>query len=98
MERFKKALWLFAALCCIGAFAFIAFARPGYADTPRPASWPSEVTLPAGRKLVTVTWLCYQACEPWAVTRPMRTGEVPETYAFTNGRETIVYREAAPSR
>lgn len=86
-----------AILALVGA-AWFAVVRPTMAQTATASAWPSEVTLPAGRKLVSVAWLCYQACEPWVVTRPMRAGETVESYSFTNGRETIVYRETAPAR
>lgn len=62
------------------------------------AAWPAEVSLPAGRKLVSVSWLCHSGCEPWFVTRTMRAGEAAESYTLSNGRDSIVVRETAPSR
>lgn len=99
-KRDKKRFWPYAALAVVGMLALCLGLEAGSAraDPPQRTSWPSEVQLPAGRKLVNVSWLCYQACEPWVVTRPMRAGEAAESYTFTNGRETVVYREAAASR
>jgi hypothetical protein len=36
-------------------------------------------TLPAGRKLINVTW---KGDSLWFITRPMKAGEEPETYEF----------------
>lgn len=76
----------------------VAHAETGTRPAPAQTAWPSELALPAGRKLVDVTWLCFNACEPWTVTRAMRAGETAETYSFSNGRDTIVIRETPPSR
>lgn len=41
------------------------------------------VELPPNEKLVTVTWKTTDGSHSfWYLTRPMRTGEVPETYKF----------------
>jgi len=40
----------------------------------------STETLPAGQKLVTVTW---KDSSLWMLTRPMKDGEQPETYDFS---------------
>jgi hypothetical protein len=71
-----------------------------FAETPAAggSTWPTEIVLPAGRKLVNVTWLCHAACEPWTVTRPGKAGETPESYSFTNGRDSITVRETPVSR
>lgn len=37
------------------------------------------INLPAGQKLVTVTW---KGENLWYITRPMRQDELPETYKF----------------
>ncbi len=37
------------------------------------------VDLPVGEKLVTATW---KEANLWYLTRPMRSGEVPENYTF----------------
>lgn len=106
MDRNRKMFWLYASLAFIGFFALVLFSGPGgrtlfsgtaRAETPRASSWPSEVVLPAGQKLVTVSWLCHAACEPWTVTRPMKPGESAETYAFSNGTDTIRVRETSPA-
>lgn len=39
----------------------------------------TDVVLPAGQKLVTVTW---KEASLWYLTRPMHEGEVPELYTF----------------
>ena len=43
--------------------------------------WGGEMTInvPAGQKLVNVTW---KETEVWILTRPMRANEIPETYSF----------------
>ena len=47
----------------------------------RARSWGGEMTIavPAGQKLVNVTW---KETEVWILTRPMRVDETPETYSF----------------
>jgi hypothetical protein len=40
----------------------------------------AKVELEKGQKLVTVTWK--EGSNLWYLTRPMREGEVPQTYAF----------------
>lgn len=39
----------------------------------------TTMTLPKGQKLITVTW---KNADFWYLSRPMREGEVPETYEF----------------
>lgn len=81
-----------------GGISSVARAETGSRPATAQSASPAELVLPAGRKLVEVTWLCYSACEPWTVTRAMRAGESAESYAFSNGRDTVVIRETAPSR
>lgn len=107
MERNrKKMFWLYASLAFIGFFALIFFSKEegralfggtARAETPSRSSWPSELVLPAGQKLVGVSWLCHAACEPWTVTRPMKAGESAESYSFSNGTDAIRVRETPPS-
>lgn len=107
MRRDKKLFWTYAALAFAGLFLLVLFNGPAArsffggtarAETARTSSWPAEIALPAGQKLVGVSWLCHAACEPWTATRPMRAGESAETYSFSNGAETIRVRETPPSR
>jgi hypothetical protein len=81
-----------------GGISSVARAETGSRPATTQSAWSAELVLPAGRKLVEVTWLCFGVCEPWTVTRAMRSGESAESYAFSNGRDTIVIRETAPSR
>lgn len=105
MRKYLYALFLLpvaglaaGAFVASGGISSVAHAETGTRPASTQSVWPAELVLPAGRKLVEVTWLCYGACEPWTVTRAMRAGESAESYAFSNGRDTIVIRETAPSR
>ena len=50
-------------------------------ENERVKTWGGEgtINLPQGRKLVTVTW---KETEIWYLTRPMKEGDVAETYKF----------------
>lgn len=66
-------------ICAIWALAIVAL---GCTENSRARSWGGtmRMELPAGQKLVNITWK-----EPnsiWALTRPMRSEETPETYTF----------------
>ncbi|HTM68198.1 MAG TPA: hypothetical protein VL426_02760 [Candidatus Binatia bacterium] len=101
MDRNRKMFWLYSAIAFVGFAALVYFSRADFgtarAETPRASSWPSELVLPAGQKLVGVSWLCHAACEPWTATRPMKPGETAESYAFSNGTDSIRVRETPPS-
>ena len=106
MDRNRKMFWLYSSLALVGLFALIFFIGPARemfgsgtarAETPRTSSWPAELVLPAGQKLVGVSWLCHAACEPWTATRPMKSGETAESYSFSNGTDVIRVRETPPS-
>lgn len=65
------------ALLLIGILAFL----PACTQNQRAKKWggTATVTLPAGQKLVNVTWKTDQI---WYLTRPMKEGEKPETLTF----------------
>lgn len=54
------------------------------------------VNLPPGQKLVVATW---KEASLWYLTRPIRSGETPETYTFQENSEfgviegTVVFNE-----
>lgn len=50
-------------------------------ENVRVKTWGGEgtINLPQGRKLVTVTW---KETQIWYLTRPMKEGDVAETYQF----------------
>ncbi len=52
----------------------------------RAFTWGGKLTidLPANQKLVIATW---KDANLWYLTRPMRAGEVPETYTFKEKSE-----------
>lgn len=68
----KKTLF---ALSLIATLALM-----GCTQTQRAKDWggKAEMTLPAGQKLVTVSW---EGHHLWTLTRPMRTNETAETYS-----------------
>lgn len=57
--------------------------RTAHADGKDP---PTQLTLPAGKKLVDMSWRCFgdYPCAPFTLTRAMRKDEAPETYTFSS--------------
>ena len=56
-----------------------------------------EIALPAGQKLISVSWRCFAACDLWPLTRAMYKQEWPQTYTFSNQNgETYRIKESAP--
>lgn len=53
----------------------------GCTENARAKNWggTSKIELPAGQKLINVTW---KDAEIWYLTRQMRSDEKPETYTF----------------
>ena len=49
-------------------------------DMARRYGGTAKVKLEKGQKLITATWK--EGSQLWYLTRPMREGEEPETYAF----------------
>jgi len=74
-KEMKKLLF---ALVCICSLVFIT----GCTEQERAKDFggATTVTLPKGQKLVNVTWK--QEGNLWYLVRPMRAGEVAETYQF----------------
>jgi hypothetical protein len=64
----------FLAILALTAFC-------GCTQQERAKAWggTATTTLPPGEKLVVVTW---KETNLWYLTRPMKEGEVPETYTF----------------
>lgn len=85
----KEALkWSYALVVVVGtvvAFDALYGRRHGtaFADEARTST---EIRLPAGQKLVGMSWHCFgdYPCAPFTLTRAMRKDEVPESYAFSN--------------
>jgi len=85
----------------VGLFLIVLFmaVSVGCTEKQRARQWggSSTVTLNAGQKLVVATW---KETDLWLLTRPMREGEVAETYQFSEdsswgvmeGSVTIVER------
>lgn len=63
------------------AVGLIGLSVIGCTANQRAKNWggEAEMELPAGEKLVNVTW---KDAELWYLTRPMRADETPETYTF----------------
>jgi len=76
MKNFKKGKIFLALVIMCGALVFASCTK-----NTRARAWGGEMTIsvPAGQKLVNVTW---KENDVWILTRPMRTDESPETYSF----------------
>lgn len=87
------------AVLTVAIIAWLASERStAHADTRADA--PAELALPAGRKLVDLSWRCYgdYPCRPYMLTRAMRKDETPETYGLSSpygdAPETYVIKES----
>ena len=80
--KFFDAMRCNAKFLCV-LFVFVAV---GCTQNSRARSWggTAKQNLPAGQKLVTVTW---KAADMWILTRPMRAEEIAETYTFNESSE-----------
>lgn len=75
-------------------------ALSGCTEQERARNWGGTTTedLPAGERLVLVTW---KEDHLWILTRPLREGETPETYTFRESSSwgmmqgTVTIRERA---
>jgi hypothetical protein len=61
--------------------SLVAISLASCTENSKAKNWggTAYLTLPAGQKLVNVTW---KDAELWYITRPMRKDEFPETYTF----------------
>ena len=61
--------------------SLVAISLASCTENSKAKNWggTAHLTLPAGQKLVNVTW---KDAELWYITRPMRKDESPETYTF----------------
>ena len=62
-------------------FVWLLGSMVGCTEKQRAKKWGGKVTikLECGQKLFDVTW---KESSLWYATRPMKSGEVPETYSF----------------
>jgi len=80
------------------ALVGVALLAGGCTEQQRAKNWGGTATidLPAGKKLVTVTW---KGDEIWFLTRDMRAGDRAETYEFSENSSwgfmegTVVIKE-----
>jgi hypothetical protein len=65
----------------LSIFILLAIALAACTENSRVKTWGGEgtINLPAGRKLVNVTW---KETQIWYLTRPMNSSDVAETYQF----------------
>lgn len=71
----KRIIFILILILAVSVFA------SSCTENSRAKSWggTAKITLPAGQKLVNVTW---KDANLWYMTRPMRADEVAETYSF----------------
>jgi hypothetical protein len=65
---------------CIALFGSVVFSGCTAQERARSFGGTAEVKLPAGRKLITVT---FKETDIWYLTRAAKPDEKPETYEFT---------------
>ena len=71
------------AFITVISFSVAAFSACTQQDMARHYGGTAKMNLEKGQKLVTVTWKDGGlGGQLWYLTRPMREGEVPETYSF----------------
>jgi hypothetical protein len=65
----------------LSIFIVLALSLAACTENARVKSWGGDgtITLPAGRKLVNITW---KETQIWYLTRPMNSTDVAETYQF----------------
>ena len=65
----------------LSIFILLAISLASCTENARVKSWGGDgtITLPAGRKLVNITW---KETQIWYLTRPMNSTDVAETYQF----------------
>lgn len=73
MKKFFTMLGLFLIATMLSTSCTDNIRVKGYGGT-------ATIDLPVGQKLVNVTW---KNADLWILTRPARTGELPETYSFS---------------
>jgi len=65
----------------ISIFILLAISLVACTENARVKNWGGDgtINLPAGRKLVNITW---KETQIWYLTRPMNSNDVAETYQF----------------
>lgn len=65
----------------LSIFILLALSLAACTENERVKSWGGDgtINLPAGRKLVNITW---KETQIWYLTRPMNSTDVAETYQF----------------
>ena len=65
----------------LSIFILLALSLAACTENARVKSWGGDgtINLPAGRKLVNITW---KETQIWYLTRPMNSTDVAETYQF----------------
>lgn len=76
---------IFVSLIILSIFMF-----SGCTDKTIAREWGGSTTLelPAGEKLIEITW---KDANLWYLTRPMRDDEFPETYTFQEDSEFGIF-------